>query len=56
MYEELAQGVPLVDKQQQLFRRLANPSEIAALVAFLLGAESKFVTKAAYGIDGGFMG
>jgi NAD(P)-dependent dehydrogenase (short-subunit alcohol dehydrogenase family) len=33
---------------------MAEPNEIAALVGFLLGDESKFTTGAAYKIDGGF--
>jgi 3-oxoacyl-[acyl-carrier protein] reductase len=38
----------------QLFKRMAEPGEIAGLVAYLLGDESRFVTGAAYTIDGGF--
>ena len=38
----------------QLFKRMAEPREIAALVAYLLGDDSKFITGAAYPIDGGF--
>lgn len=56
MYEVLSEGEMLVERAPQLFRRLADVTEIAALVAFLLGPESKFITKASYGVDGGFMG
>lgn len=38
----------------QLFKRMAEPREIAALIAYLLGDESKFTTGVAYPIDGGF--
>jgi len=38
----------------QLFKRMAEPTEIAALIAYLLGDESKFTTAVAYPIDGGF--
>jgi NAD(P)-dependent dehydrogenase (short-subunit alcohol dehydrogenase family) len=34
--------------------RVAQPDEVAAFVAFLLGDESKFITGAALAIDGGF--
>jgi NAD(P)-dependent dehydrogenase (short-subunit alcohol dehydrogenase family) len=34
--------------------RVAEPAEIAAFVAFLLGDESRFITGAALAVDGGF--
>lgn len=34
--------------------RKGEPEEIAALVAFLLGDESRFITGAIYTIDGGW--
>lgn len=37
-----------------LFKRSAEPSEIAALIAFLLGDESKYMTGSDYGIDGAY--
>ncbi|KAI9170631.1 Short-chain dehydrogenase/reductase aba4 [Paramyrothecium foliicola] len=40
----------------QLFKRFGEPEEIAASICFLLGDESKFVTKAEWYIDGGFTG
>ena len=46
--ELTAQNIP------QLFKRMAEPTEIAALIAYLLGDESKFTTGVAYPIDGGF--
>ncbi|WYZ45335.1 hypothetical protein EsH8_VIII_000651 [Colletotrichum jinshuiense] len=36
-------------------KRLAEPWEIAASIAFLLGDESKFVTKATWFVDGGWV-
>jgi len=38
-----------------LKRDLAEPVEIAASIAFLLGDESKYVTKAAWYHDGGWV-
>ncbi|KAH6874156.1 hypothetical protein B0T10DRAFT_587949 [Thelonectria olida] len=38
----------------QLFKRYSKPQEIAALIAYLLGDESKFTTSSAYCIDGGW--
>ena len=35
--------------------RVAEPIEVAQLVAFLLGDESKFITGVAYPIDGGHL-
>lgn len=35
--------------------RLAEPWEIAASIAFLLGDESKFVNKTAWYVDGGWV-
>lgn len=39
----------------QLIRRLAEPEEIATSICFLLSDDGKFVTKAMWDIDGGFM-
>lgn len=39
----------------QLFHRMAEPEEIASSICFLLGDDSRFVTKAIWDIDGGFM-
>lgn len=39
----------------QLFRRLAEPEEIASVICYLLSEDAKFVTKAAWDFDGGFM-
>jgi NAD(P)-dependent dehydrogenase (short-subunit alcohol dehydrogenase family) len=38
-----------------LMKRLAEPREIAASIAFLLGDESKYITKAAWFHDGGWL-
>ncbi|KAH7186988.1 hypothetical protein DER44DRAFT_857894 [Fusarium oxysporum] len=38
----------------QLFKRYSKPEEIAALIAYLLGDESKFTTSSVYSIDGGW--
>ncbi|KAH6867186.1 hypothetical protein B0T10DRAFT_573074, partial [Thelonectria olida] len=38
----------------QLFKRYSKPQEIAALIAYLLGDESKFTTSSAFSIDGGW--
>jgi NAD(P)-dependent dehydrogenase (short-subunit alcohol dehydrogenase family) len=42
---ELVQQVPL--------KRAGQAGEVANLIAFLLGDDSKFITGAAYTIDGG---
>ncbi|KAE8366850.1 hypothetical protein BDV27DRAFT_124700 [Aspergillus caelatus] len=38
----------------QLFKRYGHTEEVAALIAFLLGDESKFTTSSTYNIDGGW--
>jgi NAD(P)-dependent dehydrogenase (short-subunit alcohol dehydrogenase family) len=48
------------EKQKGLLDRVAldrpgKAIEVALLIAFLLGDESKFITGAAYVIDGGFL-
>ncbi|KAK8063046.1 2-5-dichloro-2-5-cyclohexadiene-1-4-diol dehydrogenase [Apiospora hydei] len=43
------------DKVPALMQRLAEPGEVAAFIAFLLGDDSKFITKATYYMDGGFL-
>lgn len=42
------------DNTPQLFKRSADPSEIAALIAFLLGDESKYMTGADSSTDAGY--
>lgn len=39
----------------QMFKRMAEPEEIAASVCFLLGDESRFVTKSEWFVDGGWL-
>jgi len=43
------------DNIPTLLRYTAEPVEIAASIAFLLGEESKYVTKAAWYQDGGWL-
>jgi hypothetical protein len=38
----------------QLFRRFLKVDEVAGLIGYLLGDESKFITKASYEISAGF--
>lgn len=38
-----------------IIKRFAKPEEIAASIAFLLGDESKFITKQEWYVDGGWM-
>lgn len=42
------------ENSPQIFKRFAQPHEIAAAIAYLLGDESKFVTGASMMIDGGW--
>lgn len=37
-----------------IIKRYAKPEEIAASIAFLLGDESKFITKQEWYVDGGW--
>lgn len=37
-----------------IIQRPGEPEEVAALIAYLLGDESRFTTGAAYSIDGGW--
>ena len=36
------------------FKRKGEPEEVAALIGFLLGDESRFITGAVHSIDGGW--
>jgi 2-keto-3-deoxy-L-fuconate dehydrogenase len=38
---------------RQLFKRLADPAEIASLICYLLGPDSTFITGAVFDADGG---
>jgi NAD(P)-dependent dehydrogenase (short-subunit alcohol dehydrogenase family) len=56
MFKQLEEQGMKIEQAPQMFHRLVEPNEVAALVAFLLGDESKFITKATYQVDGGFRG
>jgi NAD(P)-dependent dehydrogenase (short-subunit alcohol dehydrogenase family) len=43
-----------LNKLPQLFHRLIQPEEIAGMIGYLLGDESKFITKATYEITAGY--
>jgi NAD(P)-dependent dehydrogenase (short-subunit alcohol dehydrogenase family) len=43
-----------VERSPQLFHRLPAAEEVAGLIAYLLGDESKFLTKTTYEIGGGY--
>lgn len=43
------------DHLTSIIKRYSKPEEIAASIAFLLGDESKFVTKQEWYVDGGWM-
>lgn len=45
-----------LSKYPFLFPRLAKPNEVAAMVAYLLGDESRFVTRGMFRLDGGLSG
>ena len=42
------------DASVRALARFGEPEEVASLVAFLLGDESKVITGATYSIDGGW--
>ena len=43
------------EMQVSALARAGQPEEVASLIAFLLGDESKFITGASYTIDGGWV-
>lgn len=43
------------DNLTSIIKRYSKPQEIAASIAFLLGDESKFMTKQEIYVDGGWM-
>ena len=45
-----------VEDFPQLFKRYVTPDEVASMVGYLLCDESKFVTRSAFPVDGGFCG
>lgn len=42
------------ENSPQILKRFAQPHEIAAAIAYLLGDESKFVTGSSLMVDGGW--
>ncbi|KAI1372563.1 3-alpha--hydroxysteroid dehydrogenase [Hypoxylon crocopeplum] len=59
MWEQLreqAGGNVNVEDFPQLFKRYVTADEVAALVGYLLADESKFITRTALPVDGGFTG
>jgi 3-oxoacyl-[acyl-carrier protein] reductase len=49
-------GVTLENSELPLvIKRLARPEEVANVVAFLLGDDSKYVTGSTYCVDGGII-
>ncbi|WP_406635192.1 SDR family NAD(P)-dependent oxidoreductase [Amycolatopsis sp. WGS_07] len=51
-FEDKQRGLEILTGRQ-LFKRWADPDEIASLVEYLLGRDSTFVTGAVFDIDGG---
>ncbi|KAI0880638.1 3-alpha--hydroxysteroid dehydrogenase [Annulohypoxylon maeteangense] len=45
-----------VEDFPQLFKRYVTPDEVASMVGYLLCDESKFVTRTAFPVDGGYCG
>jgi NAD(P)-dependent dehydrogenase (short-subunit alcohol dehydrogenase family) len=55
MNEKLAiPWLPTDSNSSQLFKRFADPAEIAELIGFLLSDNSKFITGAAIPVEGGW--
>ena len=53
--EESGTGGGKVRTTQQCFDRMAEPNEVAELVAFLLSEQSSFMNGGCYNVDGGWM-
>ncbi len=51
---EMISGVPDFVVNQIPMRRIGRPEEVAALVSFLAGAESSYITGQVIGVNGGF--
>ncbi|KAI1104355.1 3-alpha--hydroxysteroid dehydrogenase [Jackrogersella minutella] len=45
-----------VEDFPQLFKRYVTPDEVASMVGYLLGDESKFITRTTFPVDGGLTG
>lgn len=55
IFEDGSEFISNGDTLPQLIRRMAEPEEIASSICYLLSDEGKFVTKAIWDVDGGFM-
>lgn len=48
-------GLITAETVPQLFKRLAEPEDVAGMIVFLLSDDSKFATKGVFSIDGGYI-
>jgi NAD(P)-dependent dehydrogenase (short-subunit alcohol dehydrogenase family) len=52
---ESLNGLITADTVPQLFKRLAEPDDVAGMIVFLLSDDSKFATKGIFSVDGGYI-
>ena len=52
---ESLNGLITPETVPQLFKRLAEPDDVASMIVFLLSDDSKFATKGVFEIDGGYI-